>query len=121
MFEQIEFNTSVSEPIDIDITEEKNRGRVEIRKVEVFDDLYEIDTNEWVGLKILIKVTREVKRSDNTETKEIAYYICSNDKLSAKELNYGNAKKSMFQEGCFRMKQPWDTQGFLRGNYLTKT
>ena len=90
MFEQIEFNTSVSEPIDTDISREKNRGRIETRKVEVFDDLYGIDTtNEWIGLKRIIKVTRDVKKPNNSETHEIAYYICSNDTLSAKEFNYG--------------------------------
>lgn len=84
------FNTSISEPIDTNITKEKNRGRFEIRKVEIYDDLYEINTNEWIGLKRLIKITREVtKMNNNKKSSKIAYYICSNDKLNAKEFNYG--------------------------------
>jgi len=54
----------------------------------VFDDLYGIDTdNEWKGLKVLIKVTREIQKK-NHKTEEIAYYI-SSIKLSAKEFNKG--------------------------------
>lgn len=92
MFEQIEFNTSVSEPIDTDVTVECNKGRIETREVEVYDDLYGIDTtNDWIGLKVLLKITRKVESKSGKEdkTKEVAYYICSNDKLSAKEFNYG--------------------------------
>lgn len=52
--------------------------------------MYEINTNEWIGLKRLIKVTREVvKINNNTKSNEISYYISSNDKLNAKEFNYG--------------------------------
>ncbi|MEO1924201.1 MAG: ISAs1 family transposase [Nautiliaceae bacterium] len=85
----MKFNTSLSNPIDTDESIEKNRGRIEKRKAEVYDDLYLIDTEKWKNLKRIIKVTRETKTiKTNKISKEISYYI-SSATLCAKEFNKG--------------------------------
>ena len=90
LYEQIELNTNVSKCLDSDTTTEKNRGRLEIRKVEVFDDLCNIDTQkDWIGLKRIVKVTRKTTiLKSKKESIDISYYI-SSIKLSAKDYNEG--------------------------------
>lgn len=87
--DQILFNTNISESIDSYETKEPNRDRFEIRKVEVYDDLYDIDVNKWVGLKEIIKVTRTtyLKKNDKCSIEE-SFYISSTN-MSAKEYNFG--------------------------------
>jgi predicted transposase YbfD/YdcC len=58
-------------------TIEKNRGRIEKRRVAVIGDPSEISMEkEWEGLNSLIEITREVTRSNKTTT-EKSYYISS--------------------------------------------
>jgi predicted transposase YbfD/YdcC len=64
-----------SEPIDIDIQTEKNRGRYETRIVEIYNNLKDID-DKWSGLESIIKVNRLVIKK-NKETEETAYFISS--------------------------------------------
>jgi predicted transposase YbfD/YdcC len=66
---------------------------LEIRKCEIFDNLEGIDTG-WIGLKSLVKITREItsrKTESCKETKETAYFISSlnPNQVSAKEFNEG--------------------------------
>jgi len=76
LLNQIEFNISVSQPIDTDIQNDIHGNRLEKRTVKVYDDLYEIDG--WAGLKSIIVVDREVKiKGIDKITKERAYFISS--------------------------------------------
>ena len=53
----IEYNSSISEPIDEHITYDHNtHGRYEERVCQVYDDLYQIEDN-WKSVKRIIKVT----------------------------------------------------------------
>ena len=56
---QIKSNMSENYPIDIDITTEKNRGRIEKRIVSVYNNLKDIN-EKWIGLQTIIKVERTV-------------------------------------------------------------
>ena len=58
LLEQITLNSNVSEAISIDETVEQNRGRDETRRVFVYDDLYGIDMEQWIGIKEIVKVER---------------------------------------------------------------
>ncbi len=75
--------------ISDDISEEKNHGRFEIRKVEVFKNDFLLDLEElgFKQCKYIIKVNRKVKTKKN-ESNEIVYYI-SNLEASASEFNKG--------------------------------
>ncbi len=69
-----EFNSSVSEAIDIYTTyDNNNHGRYEERRVEIFDDLYQIE-KEWTMVNRIIKVTAKVI-SYGKVTYETRYYI----------------------------------------------
>ncbi len=64
-----------SKPIDTNTTKEKNRGRYEVRTVEVYEDLTDVDPR-WIGLQTIIKVIRESKTKSYL-SEEIAYFISS--------------------------------------------
>jgi predicted transposase YbfD/YdcC len=70
--------------ISMNQKKERNRGRIEKRKVTVYDAIEDID-KEWIGLKTIIKVERMVKVK-HKKTKEIAYYISSLPKLTPASL-----------------------------------
>lgn len=74
-------------PISTDITEEKNRGRYEIRKVELFQNDFLLDLEElgFKQCKYIVKVNRKVKIKKK-KSKETVYYI-SNLEASASEFN----------------------------------
>lgn len=76
-------------PISSDLTEEKNRGRFESRKVKVFENDFQKDIEEFgfKQCKYIIKVNRTVKIKNKT-SKEVVYYI-SNLKAKASEFNKG--------------------------------
>lgn len=80
--------TKESNPISKDESKEKNRGRSEIRKVEVFDDMEGIDTEKWKWVRAIIFVERIVERNWITSREE-SYYISSlsSNIMSAKEFN----------------------------------
>ena len=60
-----------------------------MREIEVYDDLYNINTSKFFGIKEIVKVTRNTyyKNSDYFST-ETSFYI-SSKKMSAKEYNIG--------------------------------
>ncbi len=68
-------NLMENKSISSNLKKERNRGRIEIRKVAVYEAKKDID-KDWVGLETIIKVEREIKVK-NKETKEIAYYVSS--------------------------------------------
>ena len=85
---QCKKNCEVNNPILTDISDENNRGRHEIRKVEVYDKLDNINKNDWIWIKTIIKVERKVKEKWKIE-KETAYYISSlwHKEMSARDFN----------------------------------
>ncbi len=72
---QIQHNTTHSRPTSRHIATERTRDRVTTRTVEVFNDLNGI-SNEWVGLKSLVKVERTGTRAVGAYH-QVAYYISS--------------------------------------------
>lgn len=72
---QIRHNTDNSKPTSRYITAEKTRNRVTTRTVEVFHDLTGI-SQEWAGLKSLIKVERIGTRAGKAYH-QVAFYISS--------------------------------------------
>jgi len=56
LLEQITLNSNVSEAISTDETVEQNRGRDETRRVFVYDDLYVVDSEQWISIQEIIKV-----------------------------------------------------------------
>ena len=60
LYKQIQETTSdEKESKSSSITIEKNKGRLEARRIFVFDNLEGI-SEEWIGLKRLVRVDREV-------------------------------------------------------------
>ncbi|MCP4552671.1 MAG: ISAs1 family transposase [Bacteroidetes bacterium] len=83
---QIIENTEKSTPIAVNKMSEKNRGRIETRIAEVYDNIENIN-NKWSGLQSIIKIERIVERN-NDVTNEVAYYISSlPPSTGAKEFN----------------------------------
>jgi len=72
--------------IDYYKSQEKNRGRKEIRKVYVYRASQEI-RNSWVGVCEIVKVVRE--RTANGETNKKTWYYISSMSASAKEYARG--------------------------------
>ena len=82
LLQQIEFNTSQSEPIDTDEESDLRGNRIERRCVKVYDDLYEIEG--WSGLKRIISVRRETTlKGKNITTVDQAFFISSLDKSAS--------------------------------------
>jgi len=80
LLKQIQSNTSeMNSCVNSFVEETKKRGRIEIRKIFIHKDLSGI-SEEWIGLKRLIRIERYVSSSKGGRY-EIAYYIsdiCSN-------------------------------------------
>ena len=74
----VDYNSSISEPIDEHITYDHNtHGRYEERVCQVYDDLYQIENN-WKNVKRIIKITSKTL-SYGKYTKETHHYISSLD------------------------------------------
>jgi len=68
---------------------EINRGRDERREVTVYNDLYGIDTTQWIGIQEIIKVERTIYNpKKELQTIDTSYYI-SSTKLPASSYNKG--------------------------------
>lgn len=82
-------NCKKSKPLSVDVSKETNKGRNEIRKVEIYNNLNNINKEDWVWIKTLIKVFRKVEHKWITR-KETSYYISSVwcEQMNAKEFNY---------------------------------
>lgn len=78
LLKQIKSNCEDSQPIDTDLSSEKNRGRTENRFTEVFDDLSGISP-EWINLSRIVHVHRYGCRHDKGEFSEHHYYILSKE------------------------------------------
>jgi predicted transposase YbfD/YdcC len=88
---QIKTNTDKAVAIASHHTEEKSRGRLEIRHTELFDNLDNIDP-QWVGLKRLIRVRRSGHRPESGPVDEYSYYIASIDTNDAETMATGIRK-----------------------------
>jgi predicted transposase YbfD/YdcC len=75
LYRQIQHNTNNSQPTSRYITTERTRNRVTTRSVQVFDDLNGI-SQEWAGLKSLVKIERIGTRAGK-RYHQVAYYISS--------------------------------------------
>jgi predicted transposase YbfD/YdcC len=76
LYEQIEHIAGDKEQVSSCYTEmEINRGRTELRRVSVSDNIEGI-SEEWIGLKQLVSVHRIVKDKGKTR-EEFAYFISS--------------------------------------------
>lgn len=83
LLEQMKTNTSQQKScIDFCVNQTKIRGRIEVRKVFVYKNLSGI-SNQWVGLKRLIRVERYVTSKEHQRS-ETAYYISSISSNNAK-------------------------------------
>ena len=82
LYHQLEINTS-NDTDAISVSEDvtRKRGRIENRKVLLFDNLTDI-SKEWIGFKRLIRVERVVTRKSQT-SHETSFYISSLDKDDA--------------------------------------
>jgi len=89
LLEQMILNSNVSKAISTDETIEQNRGRDETRRVFVYNDLYGIETEEWIGIKEIVKVERVTYTNHrDLPSLDTSYYISSTH-MSAKEYNKG--------------------------------
>lgn len=74
LLEQVQINTSeMNSCINSFVEETKERGRTETRKAFIYKELNGI-SDEWVGLKRLVRVERHVS-SIKGESFETAYYL----------------------------------------------
>ena len=86
LFEQIQLNTSEKNSyVNFFVEETRERGRIETRKIFLYKDLNGI-SEEWVGLRRLIRVERYVL-SVKGERHETSYYM--SDIGSNKALLFG--------------------------------
>lgn len=70
----LQYNSSQSTPIDCYSTYDHNtHGRYELREIEIYDDLYEIN-KEWSMVKRFAKVTATITKF-NKVTTETRWYI----------------------------------------------
>jgi len=64
-------------------TKEKNRGRIETRKVSVYKDCFDLFNYGWTDVKNIIKVNRTVKYKKGKTSQETAYFITNLEENSA--------------------------------------
>jgi len=77
LYHQIRVNMLERDPVSIDYTAEKNKGRIEERAVFVYDNLKDINEG-WKGLKTIIQVERKTQTpKQKKRSHETAYYISS--------------------------------------------
>lgn len=88
LLKQIKANIAANEPLDFDLTTEKNRGRTENRLVEVFDDISGISP-QWVGLQRIVHIHRFGWRHEKGDFDEHHYYILSRPINNAKFIAKG--------------------------------
>jgi len=89
LLEQIILNCNVSPAISTDETIEQNRGRDETRRVSVYDDLYGIDTDDWIGIKQIVKIERVTYTSKKELPSLDTSYFISSIQVTALEYNKG--------------------------------
>ena len=75
LFKKVKFIAEYLSAISSDITEEKNRGRLEKREVTVHKECLDLEHYGWKDIKSIIRVKRIVKHKSGEINKEVAYFI----------------------------------------------
>lgn len=84
LYNQVKCNIEKSENLQESATVEKNRGRLEVRKVSLCKDLMGI-SEEFIGVRNIIKIERTVEHlKERKITFEEAYFISSLNMSSRK-------------------------------------
>jgi len=76
LLKQLKTNTAASKPTGSYFSEEKNRGRIENRLVEIYDDLSGISP-EWTGISRIVHVHRYGWRHEKGDFDKHHYFIFS--------------------------------------------
>jgi len=80
LLKKIKFITNMISPISSNITIEKNRGRIETRKVTIYKDYMDLYSFGWTDVTHVIKVERKVVHKNGKISNEIAYFITNLNK-----------------------------------------
>ena len=75
LFKKVKFIAEHLPAISSDITEEKNRGRLEKREVTLHKECLDLKHYGWKNIKFVVKVKRTVKHKSGKISKETAYFI----------------------------------------------
>jgi len=83
LLRKVKFIAEYMPAISSDITEEKNRGRLEKREVTVHKECLDLEHYGWKDIKFIIKVKRMVKHRSGKISKEEAYFITNLEEKAA--------------------------------------
>jgi predicted transposase YbfD/YdcC len=83
LFKKVKFIAEYLLATSSDVTEEKNRGRLEKRKVTVHKDEFDLEHYGWKDIKSIVKVERTVKYRDGRISQEKAYFITNLDEKAS--------------------------------------
>jgi predicted transposase YbfD/YdcC len=75
LLRKVKFIARVLPALSEHVTKEKNRGRLEIRKVSVHRECLDLEYHGWDDIKSIIKVERTVKHKSGKISNETAYFI----------------------------------------------
>ena len=75
LFKKVKFIAEHLPAISSDITEEKNKGRLEKREVTLHKECLDLKNYGWNGLKFIVKVKRNVEHKSGKISEETAYFI----------------------------------------------
>lgn len=99
----LQLSMKESQPIDVYMTEEKNKGRIEKRTVKIFYPERKYIDASWKKLHRIIQVTSEGIRNKR-EYYEIRYYISSLEENSAKVFTIGIRQHWSIENQLHRVK-----------------
>lgn len=83
LFRKVKFISENLPAISSDITEEKNRGRLEKREVTMHKECLDLKHYGWNEVKFIVKVKRTVKHKSGMISEEIAYFITNLDEKAS--------------------------------------
>lgn len=83
LLKKVKFIAEYMPAVSSDITKEKNRGRLEIRKATVHRDCLDLYYYGWTDAKFILKVERKVKKKTGGTSEETAYFITNLDEKAS--------------------------------------
>ena len=83
LFRKVKFIAENLPAISSDITEEKNRGRLEKREVTVHKESLDLKHYGWKEVKFIVKVKRTVEHKNGKISEETAYFITNLDEKAS--------------------------------------
>lgn len=83
LLKKVKFIAEHLPAISSDVIQEKNRGRIEIRKATVHRECLDLEYYGWEGIKRIVKVERIVKYKSGKISNEIAYFITNLDEKAS--------------------------------------